>query len=255
MVRDSTGLRDYLNVTGSFKDAFRDGTLRVYSLSQPTTADAAVTGTLLVELSLASGAYTQGTTLSTKQVSQTSITATGGAGDAVQLTVNGTLYSFVTAAGTIDAVAKSLAALVDADPAVEAIATGGTSGTEALVVMRARHAGVSFTAVASVTGAATMSAVEAYVANARGNGLQFGTSTAGVLSKESGVWSGVAVATGTAGWYRFVGRALDTGGISTTLVRSDGAIASSGSDMSMNTSVTNGAPITVDSASFTRPAQ
>lgn len=254
MFRLSTGLRDFMLTRGSLKDAFRDGVLNIYSGSQVATADAAVVGTLLAQISLASGSWTAGTP-STAQVTQSAVTATGGAGDTVAMTVNGTLYSFVTGAGTTDAAAKGLAALINADPAVEAVSTGGTTGTESMVVMRARHAGVSFTAVSSSTGTATIAATETYVANVRLNGLQFGTSTAGVLSKETGVWSGIAPATGIAGWFRFKANAVDTDTSSSTLIRLDGAVASSGSDMSMNTSVTSGATITVDSCSFTMPAQ
>ena len=46
---------------GSFKDIFRDGTIRVYSGSQPADADTAVSGTLLLEFSVDAGSYTQGT--------------------------------------------------------------------------------------------------------------------------------------------------------------------------------------------------
>jgi len=45
---------------GSLKDVMRDGVLRIYSGSQPATADAAATGTLLVEVTVASGAFVAG---------------------------------------------------------------------------------------------------------------------------------------------------------------------------------------------------
>jgi len=65
------------------------------------------------------------------------------------------------------------------------------------------------------------------------NGLEMGTSAAGVLSKAAAeVWSGVGLAaasTGTtAGWFRWYDNAMTTG-ISTTAVRVDGAIGGSAS--------------------------
>jgi hypothetical protein len=44
----------------SFRDIFKDGVLRIYSGSQPVSADAAYTGTLLLEISVASGAWAAG---------------------------------------------------------------------------------------------------------------------------------------------------------------------------------------------------
>jgi hypothetical protein len=45
------------NDSGSFGDVFAGGVLRIYTGSQPSTADAAETGDLLLEISLASGAF------------------------------------------------------------------------------------------------------------------------------------------------------------------------------------------------------
>jgi hypothetical protein len=45
---------------GSIKDVFHDGVLRIYSGSQPTDADAAVTGTLLIEVTESAGAFVHG---------------------------------------------------------------------------------------------------------------------------------------------------------------------------------------------------
>lgn len=58
--RLSTGYADALNVTGSVKSIMQDGVIRIYSGTQPTNADAAETGTLLMKLTLASGAFTPG---------------------------------------------------------------------------------------------------------------------------------------------------------------------------------------------------
>jgi hypothetical protein len=45
---------------GSLKDVFKDGVLKIYSGSQPATADAAITGSLLCTISVSSGAWAAG---------------------------------------------------------------------------------------------------------------------------------------------------------------------------------------------------
>lgn len=47
-------------VGGSLRDIFKDGVLRIYSGSQPASADAAFGATLLCSISLASGTFTPG---------------------------------------------------------------------------------------------------------------------------------------------------------------------------------------------------
>jgi len=87
------------------------------------------------------------------------------------------------------------------------------------------------------------------------NGLTFAAAASGAVSK-SGVWSFNGIADGTAGWFRFRGNAADAGGVSTTLPRLDGSIATSGADMNLsNITITTGAPNTIDSFTYTQPAQ
>ena len=49
-IKTSTGLAAHLMVTGSAKNAFDGGSIKVYSGTAPATADAAVAGTLLWEI-------------------------------------------------------------------------------------------------------------------------------------------------------------------------------------------------------------
>lgn len=88
------------------------------------------------------------------------------------------------------------------------------------------------------------------------NGINFGDATAGVLGKAAGeVWSGVASATNTAGWFRFYDSNRTTGA-STTAVRFDGAISTSGAQLNMsNTSITDQGTTTIDSVAITLPTQ
>lgn len=89
------------------------------------------------------------------------------------------------------------------------------------------------------------------------NGLTFAAAAAGAVSK-TGVWSFVginSVTANTAGYFRFLGNATDSGASSTTLPRLDGSINTSGADMNLsNISIINGAPVTVDSFTWTQPA-
>lgn len=87
------------------------------------------------------------------------------------------------------------------------------------------------------------------------NGLTFASASAGAVSK-SGVWSFNGIAAGTAGYFRLKGNALDNDALSTTLPRLDGSIATSGADLNLsNVSISIGSPSTVDSFTWTQPAQ
>jgi hypothetical protein len=89
------------------------------------------------------------------------------------------------------------------------------------------------------------------------NGLLFDSAASGVLGKRTGqTWSGTSVATGTAGYFRFR-ETNDTGiGATTTAVRYDGVIGTSGAEMNLSSlSITSGAPFTVTGATFTLPQQ
>lgn len=80
--------------------------------------------------------------------------------------------------------------------------------------------------------------------NATSTGLTFAASApGGVLSKDATeVWLGNNVASGTAGYYRFV-QAGDTGALSTTQYRYQGTVANVGADMNIsNPSLVIGAP-------------
>lgn len=93
--------------------------------------------------------------------------------------------------------------------------------------------------------------------NGTATGLTWGpSSTNGVINKTAAeTWSGTAVATGTAGWFRVRLAAdpntLDAG---STYKRFDGSISTSGSDMNLGAlTVTSGAPVVLSAGSFTLP--
>jgi len=80
------------------------------------------------------------------------------------------------------------------------------------------------------------------------NGLSFDAPNSGVVAKAAAEnWKFNGIVDGTAGWFRFVGNAIDDTLVSTTLPRIDGSIAKTGGDMTLsNTAITAGAPSTVD---------
>lgn len=81
------------------------------------------------------------------------------------------------------------------------------------------------------------------------------TVTDGVIAKNgTEVWGATGLANGTAGYYRLVTSSDDGTTTSTTAVRVDGVIATSGGDMNMSsTTIAIGAPLLINTATFTIP--
>lgn len=93
--------------------------------------------------------------------------------------------------------------------------------------------------------------------NSTATGLTWEASaTGGVLEKAPAeTWSGSAVASGTAGWFR-IRLAGDTNAADTGFIykRVDGSISTSGADMNVGSlTVTAGAPFIISAGSFTLP--
>lgn len=109
-------------------------------------------------------------------------------------------------------------------------------------------------ATGTLLGTATLNG-GAFTPGVATNGLTFGAATNGTVSK-SGVWKFTGLATGTPGWFRLKGNALDNDALSTTLPRLDGAIATSGGEMQIaNLNIELGVENTVDVFRYTTPAQ
>lgn len=86
------------------------------------------------------------------------------------------------------------------------------------------------------------------------NGNNFDAIAAGVLSKDSNVWSGVGLSDGTAGYWRTYDNGEVTGS-SSTAKRCQGTCGTSGTDFVMSsTSVVTGATITLDTFNINQPA-
>lgn len=251
-IRQSTGLRDFIAALGCYKRAFEGGVLKIYSGSQPASADSAVSGTLLCTLTLASGARTD----EVRAVGTVTLTG-GSSGNISSITVNSVevLGATITYDTSLSNTASLIAAQINAYQSVPKYSATSSGAVVSIKAMPGTGTGPNGYVVAST--AATLTKTDANMASgvAGVNGLTFGTTSAGVLSKSTGTWSGTNVASGTAGCFRLCGTELDSNGSSTTLIRLDGSIAASGSDLNVgSTTLTSGATFSIDQFDVTVPS-
>jgi len=97
-----------------------------------------------------------------------------------------------------------------------------------------------------------------FAAGQPANGLNFlNPAVVGALSKTGAIWSGNAVQTGTAAWYRFYSNGYNTGADAGLIwSRFDGTVGVSGSGCDLivaTTSINQGAPYTIDAFTMTLP--
>ena len=168
--------------------------------------------------------------------------------------IHGPFTVVTVAAGTITVATASTAA-DDAGEAVTMVLLKGGSFRDIMKdgIMDLYSGTIPANADAIETGVKLASitvASGAFSANAPANGLEFGTTASGIISKDAAVWSGVGLATGEAGYFRFYSNAYTTGA-SSTAIRFDGICAeASGGDLNMaDLTVTLSATKTIDSFS------
>ena len=87
-------------------------------------------------------------------------------------------------------------------------------------------------------------------------GLEWTSASNGTIAKPAQqTWAGTGVANGTAGWFRVFEEGDNPASSSTTMARFDGAVATSGGEMTVtSTTVATGAVQTVSSFTYTQPA-
>ncbi len=259
-LRISTGLRDFMLERGSLKRALNGGRLQLYSGSQPTSPNDVPNGTLLNTITLASGANTA------EVLSQGSVTLATGTTFTTfdSLTVDGiNIMSAVIAWDTdLDTSLQLVVDNINDNLSMPDYSASYNSGTDKITITALPGTGTSpnglVVASASTGGDATWTDVNMGTETsgvASANGLDFGDASSGQLVKGSGVWSGAAVATGTAGWFRVEGSVDDDDSSSTTLIRLDGNIGTTGADLNVSsTTITSGATTTIDTFNVTLPA-
>lgn len=234
----STALRAFMWNGGSASRALTGGVLKIYSGSQPASADHAATGTLLVTLTDNKGAHTN------EVAASGTVTITGSdvsSGTVTSLTVDGVelLWANVTASGRA-ALASALHthlcySLVNTD------FVASYDGNYEVTLTCKPGCGTTYNAAAIVCTVTTLGATEVDFSGgvASVNGLKVGQtlyngSIYGMLGKyATQTWAGDAVATGDAGWFRFCGPFADAGGDDTNFefLRLDGSIGLSGANM------------------------
>jgi hypothetical protein len=255
-MRLSTGLRNFLNKEGSFDDALRNGWIEIYSGAQPASADAAATGTLLCTISNAAGAITK-EVLSTGSFSLDS----GASGSINTLTVNSVeiMGAAVNFNSTLTQTAADVASQINRYKSVPEYTATSSGAVVTINALPGTGTGPNtFAVVATPT---TIGVTNHNMAGgvASVNGLKFDTTVAGVMSKLSTqTWSGVNAATGTAGWFRQYGSVADASALDSAAVvlRVDGAVATSGAEMNLNsTAFTSAATTVLAGWSMTVPAQ
>lgn len=250
----STGLRNYLLGEGCFRKCFEDSVIKVYSGAAPDSPDDAVSGTLLLTLTKSSGTVSAGER-STPKIHHVTIPDSHASAATVILnvTVDGVGPTSYTHTNTPDLDAAPMMVLVarmlNDIPQLDAIA----DVTAREIYVKSRIDGLDFT-LADGGGSVTATVDAAVQAAARSDALSFGKPASGVISKTSTeTWSGVVASAGTAGYFRLV-TSSDTGAESTTEVRLQGTISTSGAEINAPSAVlTLSATITLDSFSVTFP--
>lgn len=262
-LRSSTGTRQAVAGSYGWRQALANGRLRVYSGTQPASADDAATGALLATFTLSGGSYTG------EVQSQISLTLSGGSGSLDTVEVGGAL-EILGAAVSFDSDLTITAAAVAAQintyrstPEFTATSSGAIvtvfapidtgAGADGLTVATTETTlGVSVNGGSSTAFGGTGSPSAGTTAI---NGLNWQVPVAGVLAKETTVWQGDAVATGTAGYFRFEADPSDDQGATTTFRRLDGSIATSGADLNISsTSLVTDATQTINTFTLTVPA-
>lgn len=256
--RCSTALRTFLMRGGSFQQAFQNGKLLILSGTQPASADNALSGTTLCTITDSSNAHTN------EVLASGSVTLTGGAAGSVDsITVNSVQLLARNQFSSASTVAFNTSLSQTATDVATQINKGTwwhkytASAAGAVITLKPIPGfgdSVNTHVVACTSTTITNSTANMASGVDPANGIQFGTTSSGEISKE-GTWSGVNAATGTAGWARLCGSVADAGGASTELLRLDMDIATAGAIMLMSsTSLTSGATTTIDSVAINWPA-
>lgn len=263
-LRFSTGCVNAIASGFGWRAALRDGRLYIYTGTQPANADTAPSGTQLVVFTVSGGEYTA------PVKAQAKITLTGSSGSVGTITVGGSAFNLLSAAVDFSTDLTSTAAAVAANINARQNPLNITATSSAADVLL--HApywlgalanGLTLAATATTLGASInggtstkfggTGAPAAGVSAVNGLNLLYPAS-AGVLTKDASVWQGLATAGGTAGWFRFVAGGSAAAGASTTDVRFDGSIATSGADINVaSTTIVDGAVQTVPTFTFTVP--
>jgi len=254
-IRITAALRNFLLRDGAFKNAFQNGIIKVFTGSQPATAEAAETGTLLLKFTKASGAHTN------EVLATGTLTVTGSLpGTFTSVTVNSVELLSGTVTGVTDLATTAAAIAQNINDNINVPEYTASSSGAVVTIKAAPGSGTTpngWTVAATTTGTLTYSKTDMTGGVAAANGLIWGPVSAGKIVKGSDVWSGVGLANGTAGWFRALPATSDPGTLDSSelYMRLDGNISTSGANSNWtSTSVVIGATVTADEFKITLPA-
>jgi hypothetical protein len=257
-MRQSTGMQNFIAKHGSYADALTGGCMKIFTGSQPASADAAESGTLLCTITDNSGTRTA------EVLAAGTVTLTGGASGSVNtVTVGGIdiLGGAVDFDGTLADTATAVAAQInanDASPGYTAEAVGAVITITALPGRGANANGLAVSATLTTITATYVNLGTTVAGVTPVNGLKWDAPADGVLSMRTGqTWSGVNVADGVAGWFRIYGSVADAGAIDSTgtKLRIDGAISTAGQELTpRNTTFATDLPTVIQTGTATVPA-
>lgn len=257
-LRLSKALRNHMLVGGSVRSGLAGGKVKVYTGTQPTTANDAPTGTLLATFTKSSAAHTA------EVRAAASVTLTGSGGQVSGITIGGVaiMKAAVPYNTSLTQTAADVAAMINASNSSPQY-SAASSVAKVTILAAPGRGNVTGTTTTTVSGGSlgkTDVDLGTEVAGVTSvNGLGLGAASAGVVSKEATeTWSGVVANTGVAGYFRFEAGEADSGlaDSSERYLRLDGNVATSGANMNIsNTNLTAGATETVNTFSFTMPEQ
>lgn len=251
----STGFRNALLDGTDITDMFDGGQLDIYSGTQPTDADTTEgAGTLLATLDLPDGStnqVTNGTFASdTDWTKGTGWTISGGTGSSDGTQSADSDLTQTPSTALVENTEYNVTFTVSGYSAGNVCAVvGGTEGTDRAangtfteVISAGSGADIDFRADADFIG--SIDDVTVVINSIDEN------AASGAISK-NGAWEEAsAIAAGTAAWFR-LRESGDGGGASTTAIRIDGDVATSGADLNItSTTIAIGDSITVDTGSI-----
>jgi len=242
MATFSTGLRDAVASGLSWLEALSGGRIYIYSGTKPTSADDTPVGTLLGIFTLNGGAYTAPVR------STADIQITGGGGGSVDtVKVGGMDLNLIGSAVAWDTNADTTAAAVAAaiNTTSNPLGIVATVSTDTVTLYLPYWLGANGDSLTLATTTTTVThSTDATFSGGTTcvNGLDLDhPASAGVISKPSGtVWEATALADGTAAWFRWVAGGSSYTGSSTSDIRFDGEIGTSGAELNVpSTSLVN----------------
>lgn len=228
-IKVSTGLANEITDRAALRTNLQNGRLLIFSGTQPTNADTASNGTLLCTITNSSGAFV-GETLAVWTV-----VLSGSAGTVDSIKVGGIELMSGSVSFTTDLTTTAAAVASNINNFFSMLDFTATSSGANVYVTAPKGSGATLNSMVCTASATTMTATpsSAGAVTTAGvttvNGLQWAFPAASGKVAMSGTWSGLGVAAGTAGWFRYCCDSADAGtAASTSYRRLDGTVTITG---------------------------